>query len=240
MEGSIDLAAEWMRSRHDLPMAAAGYLQAAAEALTACGSAPALYSKFLGVARDYREEVERYVRQREGPRMQMHFARNCILFSAFAAEAYVNGFLSERLSGSDFDAVDRLPTIDKYVVGVAYAEGTTVFRRNANPGQALKVLFELRNALVHPKPGKQIDLAKVSPYGAAKYLVSVAQAARELSVRGGEFDLISLLLETNAAKLVSWGRKWNSQIPAVDAPEPPDLLNQFALPFLQAALAEQH
>jgi len=38
-------------------------------------------------------------------------------FAALAAEAYVNEFLATMLDSGDFRAVDRLPTVEKYVVG---------------------------------------------------------------------------------------------------------------------------
>jgi hypothetical protein len=215
------------------PTAPSAYLQDAAEALTACGSAPDLYVKLLPIPARARDDAERYVKVREGPNMQARFARNSILFSAFAAEAYVNGFLSERLSKADFEAIDRLSTAEKYAVGVSYAQRAQAFERGSEPAQTLKRLFDARNALAHPKPGKRVTRSVVDPENAAGFLVGAARAALALDDRG---DHVADLIASNAAEVIAWGKKWTGRVPPFDAPRPTDLLNGFAKRWLVAQL----
>src|SRR4051812_42741133 len=102
--------------RTDLPPpnAASSYLEDAAIALTHCGSAPALY----GGMRDTpnKQEAEHVCFNRIGPDSRSRYARSSILFSAFAAEAYVNGFLRQHLADPDFTTIDKLPTVEKYAL----------------------------------------------------------------------------------------------------------------------------
>jgi hypothetical protein len=192
--------------------------------------------------RDLREpargEAERYVEVRRGPQMQAHFARNSTLFSAFSAEACVNSFLSRRLSQSDFAAVDRLSTVEKYVVGVSYAEREDLFQRGSEPAQTLKLLFDTRNALAHPRPRKREDLSLVTPERASRFLVATASAASLLAARAKVADLVAELITANADKVVAWGEQWTGHLPAFDASEPTDLINEFALPWLTQRLAD--
>jgi hypothetical protein len=80
-------------------------------------------------------------------------ARSSVLFSALAADAYVNEFLGFYLSGRDLEAIDRQNPRDKYATGTKLASGATVFERGEEPLQTLGELFKLRDKLVHPKPG---------------------------------------------------------------------------------------
>jgi hypothetical protein len=84
---------------------------------------------------------------------RMRYCRTSILFSALAAEAYINQYLTAKLSNSDFDAIDRMPTVDKYVLGPRAAGDGTLFRRDGRIVPQLRELFRLRSKLVHPKPG---------------------------------------------------------------------------------------
>jgi hypothetical protein len=152
--------------------------------------------------------------------LQVHFARNSILFSAFAAEAYVNEFLTERLARADPDAIDRLPTVEKYVVGVTYAVGDRVFPRGAEPVQTLKVLFEMRNELAHPKPKMPGELTQLTPARAAKVLVASARAGATLNAHARRGDISSDVVTTYAADVIAWGNRWTAIFLRLKSPSP--------------------
>jgi hypothetical protein len=52
----------------------------------------------------------------------------------------------------DFEAIDRLPTLDKLVLGTRLVGGPA-YERGEGDGQTIGQLFALRNKLVHPRPG---------------------------------------------------------------------------------------
>jgi hypothetical protein len=117
--------------------------------------------------------------------------RSAIVFAAFAAEGYINYALAAVLSGADFDAVDRLATIDKYTVGTRLAFGQDLFPRGAEPLQTLDVLFKHRNRLAHPKPSQRRitraellagpDAQEFKAGQAARYVTRIAEAATILT-----------------------------------------------------------
>lgn len=170
------------------------------------------------------EQVERFA-AREGSRLQTRFARNCILFSALSAEAYVNAFLDSRMTGSDLAAIDRLPTVEKYVVGVTYAVDERVFDRGTEPIQTLKLLFGARDALVHPKPGKR---KAVTPEAAGRFLVAAATAAQTLIERVGAGEVICKDISDYPAIFIQWGKDWTGALPYVYSEAPPNLAAQAA------------
>jgi hypothetical protein len=194
--------------------------------LTRCGSAPDLYPasrNAMRLGRELGRELPEEFATDEGTRSQIRFARNCILFSAIAAESYVNAFLAgARMTGSDLDALDRLPTVEKYVIGVTYAAGEVVFDRGREPIQTLKRLFSARDALVHPKPGGRKSIA--TPAAAAEFLVAAATAAQPLIERAGAGDVIYKEISEYAAIYVEWGRRWAGTLPPIDAAPPPNLV----------------
>jgi hypothetical protein len=79
------------------------------------------------------------------------FARSATLYRILAAEAYANDYLESNLSNKDFTAVDRLPTLDKYLLGPRLVHGQDLFTRGKEPAQTLRTLLDLRTRLVHPK-----------------------------------------------------------------------------------------
>lgn len=170
----------------------------------------------------------------EGSNMQARFARNSSLFSAFAAEAYVNEFLRKRLPRSDFNTIDRLPTVEKYLVGVALAGHKELFQRSSEPAQTLKLLFDTRNALAHPRPGRRGALTKISPESAAKFLVASAQGASQLATVDGRDDHMADMVTMNASKIIEWGQHWSEHLPPFDLPRPKD----FVMAFLPSLIAE--
>jgi len=100
----------------------------------------------------------------EGRRVQIERRLRAVLFSAFAAESYVNEFLGAHFAAADFDAVDRMNPINKYVIGTRFGAGEDIFLRDRPPIPTLKRLFKLRDRLVHPKPGFGPTLA-LGPLG---------------------------------------------------------------------------
>jgi hypothetical protein len=83
---------------------------------------------------------------------RLHFLRSTILFAALAAEAFANELLDELLARADADAIDRLPTPEKLLIGPRMAGQTSPLARGAQPMQGLLELFKTRNRLVHPRP----------------------------------------------------------------------------------------
>jgi hypothetical protein len=130
------------------------YLQEALNALHAAGDPGAIYGKGRG-RRDLAKTAEAFFFV-NGRRNSLRSCVRSILFSALAAEAYVNEFLDSTLKGSpkkDREAIDRLTTVSKYVLGTRLATGETLFKRHDDPIPTLTDLFKLRDRLVHPKPG---------------------------------------------------------------------------------------
>lgn len=203
----------------DDPTRPGALMEEAVTDLTRCGSAPDLYAG----ARHRGDELRLKYAEFEGPHNRTRFARNCILFSAFASEAYVNAFLAGgSLSGSDLDALDRLPTVEKYVIGVAYREGEAVFDRGAEPIQTLRRLFRTRDALVHPKPsGAQAPV--VNPAVAAEFLVAAATASQRLIERAGAGDAICKQISEYPDIYIDWGKRWTNALPPLEAEAPRNL-----------------
>jgi hypothetical protein len=79
-------------------------------------------------------------------------ARTAILFAALASEGFANEFLGEHLAPADVKAVDRLPTVEKYVLGPRIAFGDPLFDRGHEPIQSIHELFGVRDKLVHARP----------------------------------------------------------------------------------------
>ncbi len=84
---------------------------------------------------------------------RLHFLRSTVLFAALSAEAFANELLDELLSPADFEALDKLPTPDKLLVGTQLAAaGKSPLERGAQPLQDLTLLCKTRNRLVHARP----------------------------------------------------------------------------------------
>jgi len=130
---------------------AGAYLQQAVDALSAAGDPDRLYPRW---AREKpTAEPARAFATVEASNQRRTHARTAVMFAALAAEAYVNEFLATMLNGGDFRAMDRLPTVEKYVVGCRLAPGEALFDRGREPVQTIASLFKLRDKLVHPKAG---------------------------------------------------------------------------------------
>lgn len=195
------------------------YLRDAARALRDCGSAPALYDGWRGEGGRSKDEGMAYLR---APGRRVEFARTSILFSAFAAEAYVNAFLTEQL-GDEFFEVERASTIDKYVKHVPHAAPELQFSRGEHPGQGLVMLLKARNALAHPKKGVQVE-PEITPTLAGASIIAVASAADRLTTVAGKRDLHALAIARHAGLFRRWAETCSTSLPALMDDKPEDLL----------------
>lgn len=116
--------------------------------------------------------------------LRLQHLRATVLFTALAAEGYANEFLAAFLSGRALKGADRLPTVDKFVLGPGLAGRESPIDYGSEPGLSLVALFKTRNSLVHtsPQPGVyaiELDADDTRPYEprcAARYLIQVARA----------------------------------------------------------------
>lgn len=136
---------------------------------------------------------------------QRNLCLTATLFTAFAAEAFVNNFLEvhdvkSQLSATKFKKLDRGSTVQKYVEGVALAY-EPLFDREDEVMPAISELFGVRNKLVHARPGLGPPIAYMpdptwrhiySATKVAEWLVAVAGAAELMEVRCYGFDYHSL------------------------------------------------
>jgi hypothetical protein len=209
------------------------YLRQAMDALWMLGSARNLYAVV--------EETEvpglASVFEAAASRRRYTLACNVVLFSAFAAEAYVNEFLAAHLSGPDLDAIDRMRTIEKYIIGTRLAYGEQLFFRDREPYPDMKALFKQRNLLVHARPGtgpSSQGLTAVALEGAldpvrlARFLVAVAGAANVLMPRAYGFherDYLPGRLWYGRQAVYTYGER-ASTMPAPGTPSEDYLLTQ--------------
>jgi hypothetical protein len=196
------------------------FLTEARNALTSCGDPGKLYGARRTVGISERERTEMHLRA-EG--RQIDLSRRSILFSALAAEAFVNAALSEALTDSDFDGLDKLAPANKFILGSRLAFEKDLFPRGSEPSQALEDLFKVRNRLVHAKPRRlTVDRGSLAdprygdynPPAAARYLVAVAEAARTLSLASGSVpDTIVESICTEAEQFRAFGESLREKLP---------------------------
>jgi hypothetical protein len=211
---------------------AGAHLTDALEALRDAGSSDGLYDR---ATRDTSRSDQTYdwvtLVEQEAIARQVVLSRRALLYAAFAAEAYVNEFLSEHFQGADRETLDRLPTVEKYVLLPRLVRDLEVLRRGHEPMQRLVWLFHRRNELVHPKPdGKEKHLdhhpEDHNPDSAAQSIVAVAEAAAVLeSPDGPHRKSMIARVQSSRARLLSFGREATSTLPRpADPPAPPSLL----------------
>jgi len=216
------------------------YLRLAIEHLHAAGSAPALFSRafradpnptgtFVAVAVS------------DAKTKQLDALRSAVLFSALAAEAYVNEFLARFLRGRDYEAVERMGTVNKYVIGTRLALGESLFMRTRNPAQTIEELFKLRHKLVHPKPGYAPPPGpgiithqdpEFTPKMAAKSICMVAAAAAIMVRRAypeHPFDFPANLVWDDSELIIDYASQVNRGLPERTAEAPEELLIQIIL-----------
>jgi hypothetical protein len=145
---------------------------------------------------------------------QRGFCCTATLFAAFAAEAFVNGFLSVHLkpqvTEKRFATIDRYwATTRKYVEAVDMAYGR-LFWENDEVMPALAELFDVRNQLAHGRPGVGPPMAYMPdpswrslypPTKVATWLIAVAGAASSMEMRCYGFDY-----ESAPASAIWFGR----------------------------------
>jgi hypothetical protein len=199
------------------------YLDDAANALRNCGNPAVRYDrlKASGIRADPPPEILA-AQAAHGVIRQMTAG---VLFSALAAEAYVNRFLAQNLPKPDFAAVDRLRTVDKYVIAVSRADPEITFPRDAWPVGRLTQLFAIRNALVHHKPEKP-PKDEITPLLLAEFVIAVAEAARRLGGAREHQDVRPLLITKDAEHLREWAHMCMQGPPplAGEGSHPPDLM----------------
>ena len=178
---------------------ASDYLHQAAEAFHAAGDPAALYRRWRPKPPTAGWEWMQLWAREERFRQ----ARTSVLFTALAAEAYVNEFLSASdLSKARLKKLDGLPTVKKYTDATAEAFGEPLFWEGDEVTPKLTNLFELRHQLVHPKPGfgspgmlapsdLEMDEQFAMP-ALAGYLVYVGGAAEVLVRRAYGYDHIDI------------------------------------------------
>ena len=135
---------------------------------------------------------------------QRTFCCAATLFTAFAAEAFVNDFLSVHLQPEvpekKFREIDRhWSTARKYTEAVEMAYGR-LFWKDDEVMPSLKELFDVRHSLVHGRPGAGPPMAHLPdpcwralypPRKVSEWLVAVAGAAESLEMRCYGFDYVS-------------------------------------------------
>src|SRR5688572_28829402 len=171
------------------PILAGIYLLDALQAVRNAGSADTLYDADI---REDRSGIEREWVPQLAAQRRAGYSRTALGLAAFSAEAYINEFLEARVTERDFEALDRLSTPEKYVLGARLVLGKDLFRRDRNPLQSLRTLFTIRNRLAHPK-GLQVGRAGstdradfvLSPETAMRHIVHVATAANSVITEGG-------------------------------------------------------
>jgi hypothetical protein len=182
------------------------------------------------------------------PQKRLASCRNGTLYSALAAEAYVNQFLaamdSEKFDKLEAEKATVIPRKgdsrpDKYVDGVERVTGEpSPFDLGKNPLQTMAGLFKLRNRLAHPKV-KTVKLSGTgvfiepgfddfNPRDVAKGLVAVATAARTLSgidSKALPLDDTARFIVENENKVTAMGQA-GMQLPPhfVSDTPPPNLL----------------
>jgi hypothetical protein len=206
------------------------HLADAVRALRDAGSADALYESALRAtdpADIPYDEYQLATDIAEGERVT--YSRRALLFAAFAAEAYANDVLYEAWNGKNRDALERLSTVDKYALLPTLAGAPATLRRDREPLQTVRWLFQRRDELVHAKPQSRdltYDLENHNPRAVAKCIVAVADAAAALSGEVPRGSLISYVLAERGA-LLEYGERAAARVPRIhDTPSPIDLLSE--------------
>lgn len=214
---------------------AEAHLQQALEALRASGSPESLFS---ASARESPNPMMQAAARVGATGKRVGFARTAILFAAFASEGFVNEFLGEHLSPADVKAIDRLPTVEKYVLGPRIAFGEPLFDRGHEPIQSIQELFRLRDKLVHAQPravpargsvfDDPADFAEYNPERAATYITAVADAAMILAGRSSEpLNNLTVVAVTQGRNIIKrYGKNASHDLPRLDGATEEDLVIQ--------------
>lgn len=215
-------------ARQDRETLAGSYLARALAELRASGSSEALYpTNRVGV------RVSPAMRGKRGRRIakgrQVEHTRSGVLFAMLAAEAFSNQYLQIHLTGEEFAAADRLPTLDKFVLGPRLVRGESLLERGCEPAQTLKKLLDQRSALVHPKlakPGQ--DGPIYTPAEVARFIVAVVDAATWLMANSEpapeRLPMGIIAVKQEREYFLEFGRKATEHLPEIDDEPAPDLV----------------
>ena len=168
---------------------AEAYLTQAAEALRSAGDPRFLW--YSDIPDRYGEDSVLGPAQQasDAGNRRLRALRSAVIFTALAVEAYANDFLSEVLVPADVDVLERLPTLEKLLLGPRLANLDSAFDRGAEPIQTIKKLFEVRNGLVHARGGgygpfmqylKDKDYEDFGPKACGRYIRRVAETIATL------------------------------------------------------------
>jgi hypothetical protein len=144
-----------------------------------------------------------------------------VLFAMLAAEAFANQYLQGHLSGEEFKAADKLPTLDKFILGQRLVRGESLMDRGREPAQTLKRLLDQRSALVHPKLATEgRDGPVYTPEEAAKFIVAMVDAASWLLANSEpppeKVDMGIIAVEQERDYFLEYGRKATERLPEID------------------------
>lgn len=207
------------------------YLSQAVDELRASGSSDRLLA-VLPVRDGRRTAMRGAISRRLAVGRQRQCTRSAVLFAIFAAEAYANQYLQWHLPPKDFEAADRLPTLDKYLLGPRLVGVGGLLERGREPAQTLQELLSKRSALVHPKlqphgADSGGDEAGLTPYDAARYIVAVADAAGALLAHSANaesrkaFDVTVATVDMEREVFLSFGKAATERLPGpTDDPAP--------------------
>jgi hypothetical protein len=179
-----------------------GYLRQAVDALSEAGDPSVLYRHW----RDRPPTTEPLITMVADAAREAHvtFCRTAVLFAALAAEAYVNEFLAVHMDDEEFARRERAPTVEKYKKWTKRAYGQTIFATDREPIPELVELFQVRDRLVHPKPGfgdgglfePSVEFrALFAPPRAARFIVAAGGAASVMMRRSYGFDYVDPVAE---------------------------------------------
>jgi hypothetical protein len=96
---------------------AGAHLQDAVDALRDSGSADILHDEETRTTPESGQTYEwSDIAWQRAMTRRVVLSRRALLYAALAAEAYINEFLWEHLGSADREALDRLPTVEKFIV----------------------------------------------------------------------------------------------------------------------------
>jgi hypothetical protein len=217
------------------PASLAGdYLMEAIDAFHDAGDPAHLYEHWRRFPpKDPKTEADNM--RKAARRARIRAARNAVLFAAFAGEAYVNEFLAAHGALEEWD---RKPTTKKFLKGTAAAYGSPLFFSDREAYPVLVELYELRDRLVHPKPGFGVEGIHFEAGEDYESLFALPKLAEYIVMVGGAADLLVPraygMNEADLVGLVAWrGRPLirdyatrNHRLPTWNAPSERRLFRQ--------------
>ena len=126
---------------------------------------------------------------------------NATLYSALAAEAYINTALDLTLGRDEAKALQFAPPAERWLAGPRVIAGHTVLESGSEPHQTLVAVFRERNRLAHARSirfGWDVEpelreATHVELPVVARYVLRVSQAVQELSQLTPELESLGLV-----------------------------------------------